>query len=293
MISALRAELYLQLRRRVVRGTAIAMAALATVLVVFRFLSSSTDIVSAVRTAETEAAALTEMFGDVTTTAYTYVEPRYMFAGQFPHDLAGVLIGFALLSFVGGALLSGGDWRTRAVGATFTRRSPRSVPAVARVVVFAASATVVAVFVASVLTGLMVAVAVLRGSVSGADLAGAGLMIARGGLVVLAGAGAGATLGTLLRSDVTVVVLLLTYVLVVETLLPVFVMGLRTPAAVLHTFLRSEDLSRASTFVCDVPRCPEPVLAGTGSWVGHAVLVVVVISMLLVTWLAARRPVWR
>lgn len=293
MIDAVRAELYLQLRRRVVRGTAISMAVLALVLVAFRLLTSSTDVVAAVRTAETEAAALTEVFGDVTTAAHTYVEPRYMFAGQFPHDLAGVLIGFALLAFVGGALLSGGDWRTRAVGATFTRRSSRSVQAVARAVVFAASAAVVAVLVASVLTGLMVAVAVLRGSVSGADLAGAGLMIARGGLVVGAGAGAGAALGTLLRSDVTVVVLLLTYVLVVETLLPVFVLGLRTPAAVLHAFLRSEDLSRTSSFVCDVPRCPEPVLAGTGSWVGHAVIGGVVVSVLLVTWLAARRAVWR
>lgn len=293
MITAVLAELYLLPRRRVFRGTTVATAALALVLVVFRLVTASADTEPAVLLAEAEAAELTEVFGDLTVAAHTYVEPRYMFAGQFPHDLAGMVIGFALLAFVGGALLVGGDWRTGAVGTSWPRPFSRSVPCTARVVVWATSSMVVALVVAVALTALMVAVAALRGSTSGVDLLGTGFMLARGGLVVLAAAGAGAALATLVRSDVTVVVLVLAYVLVVETLLPVLVMGFRTPGAMLHAFLRSEDAGRSSTFVCDVPRCPEPVLAGVGTWSGYVLIAGILVVSVLVAGLAARRPIWR
>lgn len=293
MITAVLAELYLLPRRRVFRGTTVATAALALVLVVFRLVTASADTEPAVLLAEAEAAELTEVFGDLTVAAHTYVEPRYMFAGQFPHDLAGMVIGFALLAFVGGALLVGGDWRTGAVGTSWPRLFSRSVPCTARVVVWATSSMVVALVVAVALTALMVAVAALRGSTSGVDLLGTGFMLARGGLVVLAAAGAGAALATLVRSDVTVVVLVLAYVLVVETLLPVLVLGFRTPGAMLHAFLRSEDAGRSSTFVCDVPRCPEPVLAGVGTWSGYLLIAGVLVVSVLVAGLAARRPIWR
>ena len=108
------------------------MAAVVLALVVLRFVTASADTTRAVRDAEAEAARLTEMFGDLTVPAHTYVEPRYMFAGQFPHDLAGVVIGFALLAFVGGALLVGGDWRTGAVRMSLTGRSSRALSTRAR-----------------------------------------------------------------------------------------------------------------------------------------------------------------
>jgi hypothetical protein len=293
MRAALLAELFAQPRRRVARGTALATGVLTVSLVVLRALTSSAETAAAVRTAEREAASLSAMFGEQTLPAHTYVEPRYMFAGQFPHDLAWFLVGCALLAFVGGALLVGGDWRTGAVGATFRRHFSRSRPALARLVVWAAWSMLVAVCAAVLVTGLLLAVASLRGSPSGADLVGAALMIARGGLVVLVGASSGAALGALSRSDVGVVVLLLVYVLVVETLMPVLVMGLRTPAAVVHAFIRSEDVGRDSAFVCDVPRCPEPVLAGAGSWAGYALMAGVLVLAALVTRAGARRAVWR
>ncbi|MBU5422236.1 hypothetical protein KQI48_06125 [Cellulomonas hominis] len=293
MITALLAELDVQPRRRAFRGTTLAMAAVVLALVMLRFVTASADTTRAVRDAEAEAARLTEMFGDLTVPAHTYVEPRYMFAGQFPHDLAGVVIGFALLAFVGGALLVGGDWRTGAVRMSLTGRSSRAVPCSARVVVWAASSMVVAVLLAVVLTASMLAVAALRGSTSGVDLLGTVFMLARGGLVVLAAAGAGAALGTVLRSDVAVVVLVLAYVLLVETLVPVLVMGFRTPGAVVHAFVRSEDLSRSGTFTCDVPRCPEPVLAGVGGWSGYMLIAGILVASVVMAVLGARRPVWR
>jgi len=62
---------------------------------------------------------------------------------------------------------------------------------------------------------------------------------------------------------------------------------------VIHAFLRSEDPSRHSAFVCDVPRCPEPVLTGTGDWAGYAVIALTLALVVVVAWWGARRPVWR
>lgn len=292
--AALGAEVYLQLRRRVSAGTAVAMAALASALVALRLGRSRPGTEAAIRAAELEAAELTRTFGDVTTPAQTYVEPRYVFAAQFPHDLAGVLIGLAVLAFIGGALLCGGDWRTRVAATTGGRRAARSTLSVVRVLVWAGCSMVVAVLTAVGLTAAMLAVAATRGSISGVDLVGVLYLVARGGLVVLLGALCGASLGVLFRSDVAVVVVLLAYVLIVETLVPVLTGGqLRTPAAVVHAFLRSEDPSRTSTFVCDVPRCSDPVLVGPGDWAGYGVIVAGVAVMILAAWCGARRPVWR
>ncbi|MFB9956947.1 hypothetical protein [Cellulomonas denverensis] len=269
------------------------MAALALALAIFRFVTTSADTAGAVRAAEQEAAELSAMFGDLTTPAQTFVEPRYVFAGQFPHDLAGFLVGCAVLALVGGALLAGGDWRNRMVGTARATRDARSATALARVAVWSAGSLVVALLAALLVIVLAVIVAGLHGTLSGVDYLGTALMVARGVLLVAAGAAAGVALGTLLRSDVAVVVLLLGYVLIVETLMPVLSLGFRTPAALLHGFLRSEDHGRAGSFVCDVPRCAEPVLAGAGAPGGYALLVGVLVLACGVAWWGARRPVWR
>lgn len=292
-MNTLRAELHLQRRRRVTRGTVLSMAVLALALALFRFVTTTADTADAVRTAEQDAAELSAMFGELTTPAQTFVEPRYVVAGQFPHDLAGFLIGCAVLAFVGGALLAGGDWRHRMVGTARATRHTRSATALTRVAVWSAGSLVAALLAAAVVTVLAMLVAGLHGTLSGADALGTVLMLARGALLVAAGAAAGSALGTLLRSDVAVVVLLLGYVLIVETLMPVLSLGFRTPAALLHELLRSEDHARTGGFVCDVPRCAEPVLAGVGAPGGYLLLAGVLVLAGAVAWWGARRPVWR
>lgn len=286
------AVLRLVLRRRVT--AVVGWLALAVVLVVplGRFLSSSDDVAAAVSRAEVTAAELAAATGSTVDTAATYVEPRYLVAVQTPYDLAGIALGLALLALLGGAVLTGGDWRSRAVGVLFPRWRARSAAATWQVVSWAGLAATGAVALLLVAALLLLAVAALRGSTAGADVVGTGWLVLRGALLVLVAGVVGAGAAVVVRSEVVVLLAVLGEVLLAEILLPALLTGWRSPGSALVTAVLGHDDARAPLFTCDVPRCDDAVLAGTGPASSYLVGLVLVLAVAAATGAAARRPIW-
>ncbi|MFI2752585.1 hypothetical protein ACGIF2_04030 [Cellulomonas sp. P22] len=293
MNQALSAEVYLQLRRRTVVVVASTVLGLVAVFVGFRFITSTADTGPAVQAATELAATLAAQTGAPIDPGATYAEPRYMFASQYPYDLAGATVAIALITAVGGAILAGGDWRTRAVGVTFPDWRRRARPAAVRIVVWAALSAVLTLVALIALSGLLFLTAALRGSTSGADALTIAFLVGRGAVLGGLGGLVGASAATVLRSDVLVVVAVLAYVLVVETLMPALLQnGWRTPGSRLIDLVISPDPGRELSLACDVPRCADPLAAGPGQLTPYLLACGLGLLLVLAGARAARRPIW-
>lgn len=295
MNGGLGSELFIQARRRALSVSLVTVMLLITVFSAYRFLTSSSDTREAQRNAELSAAQLTAAMGSPVTTAATYVEPRYVFRSEFAYDAAGAALGIALVFLVGGAVLAGGDWRSRAVRITWAPWRRRGLAALTRVLIWTAISTAGAFLALSLLSCLLAVTAVTRGSLTGLEPVTVLLVLGRGTLLAAAGGMAGAGLGTVVRSDVVVVVVLLAYVLLIETLWPVLAPNGRwaSPGTKLLAWVISPDVAPRPGTICDVPRCAQTVTAGWGSWTGYALGAVVAAALLLIAYLSARRDDWR
>jgi len=282
----------LVVRRRVTLIVASLAAFVAVTAPVARLLTTSSEVDGAVERAQVLAAELVATTGTPIGSAETYIEPRYLLAVQGPYDLVGVAMGMALLALLGGAVLTGGDWRSRAIGVLFARWLARALPATCQAIAWAAVAAAGALILLTATAGLLFALAGLRGSAFGADVVGTALLVLRGTLLAFTAGIIGAGAGIMVRSDVIVVIAVLTEVVVAELLMTALVPQWRSPGARLIAMLLSQDSSRESGFVCDVPRCEPSVLVGAGSLWLYAAAAAITLTITGGAALAASRSVW-
>jgi hypothetical protein len=293
MTGVLRAEIALLLRRRGTRVVGWTALVLVVAFAVLRFVTSTADTGPAVQRATETATMLAAQTGTPLDLGAAYQEPRYVFAAQYPYDAAGAVVGLVLIALIGGAVLAGGDWRTRAVGLTFPDWRRRSGPVVRRILAWAVVAGGITLAALSALTALLLATAALRGSTVGVDVLTVVLLVGRGAVLGGLGGLIGAALASILRSDLLVVIGVLGYVLVVETLVPALLQnGWRTPGNRLIDLAIAADPGRAPHLACDVPRCADAVAAGAGPLVPQLLLVGVAAVLVLVAHRAARRAIW-
>ncbi|HEY0188046.1 MAG TPA: hypothetical protein VGC67_11200 [Cellulomonas sp.] len=288
------AESRLQARRRVTPVAAAVAFLLVLLMAAFRLASSSGDATSAVLKAQRLAEELTTLTGETVSPSSTYDEPRYVFASASAYDLAGVTIAVTLVLLVAGAVLTGGDWRTRTNRMTFATASSRGGPAVIRVLVWGGIGTLVTASALVLTTVLLLGVATTRGSVVGIDIITVLLILLRGVLLGSLGAVLGAALGSMVRSDVLIVVAVLAYVLGLELLAPVLLAssGWISPGAHLITLVISDGEPLRVDAPCAVPLCADPVSSGWGPASAYAFAAVGALALLLGTWRTARLPVW-
>lgn len=288
------AEYRLYTRRRVTRVALAVTVLLVLVLAAFRFLTSSSDVASAVLEAQQTADELTALTSTAVDASQTYVEPRYVFASAAPYDLAGASVGVALTLLVAGATSTGGDWRTRANRMTFAGSASRAVPAMIRVIVWGGIGAAAAACVLALGALLLLGVAAARGSVAGVDTVTVLLILLRGVLLSALGAVGGAALGSMVRSDVVVVVGVLAYVLGLELLAPALLAssGWTSPGAHLISLVISDGAPQRVAAPCDVPLCADIVAAGWGPAAAYGIATLGVVSLLAGVWRAARLPVW-
>lgn len=293
MNRGLRAEIVLLMRRRVTLVAGVTSLALVVLFSIFRFVTSSGDTESAVLRATEIATMLAAQTGAPLDVGATYSEPRYVFASQYPFDTGGAIVALSLITLIGGAVLAGGDWRARTVGVTFTDWRRRAWPTVRRTVAWAVVAGGIAASALVTLTALLLLTSALRGSTQGADVLTIAILILRGAVTGAIGGLVGAALASVLRSDVLVVIAVLAYVLVVETLVPALLQnGWRTPGSRIIDLAISSDPTRVSPVPCDVPRCAEAVAAGPGPLAPQVLVVAAAGVLVLAAGRAARRPVW-
>jgi hypothetical protein len=286
MTGVLRAEIALLLRRRGTRVVGWTALVLVVAFAVLRFVTSTADTGPAVQRATETATMLAAQTGTPLDLGAAYQEPRYVYA-------AGAVVGLVLIALIGGAVLAGGDWRTRAVGLTFPDWRRRSGPVVRRILAWAVVAGGITLAALSALTALLLATAALRGSTVGVDVLTVVLLVGRGAVLGGLGGLIGAALASILRSDLLVVIGVLGYVLVVETLVPALLQnGWRTPGNRLIDLAIAADPGRAPHLACDVPRCADAVAAGAGPLVPQLLLVGVAAVLVLVAHRAARRAIW-
>lgn len=264
-------------------------------VVVARFLSTSSDVASAVTKAE-EIAADAASHGLELPVSATYVEPRYQLAMQMPLDIAGLTLAMMLVGLVGAALAVGSEWRTGTIRLAFVTPSARARPTLARLVVWWATWTALGTAGLVLATVGLMLVGHVRGlsdGLGGATILG---LTARGGLVVGAGVVVGASLATILRSDAAVVVLVLSYVLVAEIVLPALLAtrGYLSPGVRLLDVVVSSDLTRPVVMSCGpVPRCETVYESTSGSpGTSGALFGGIGLTLSLAVW-RARMPVWR
>jgi hypothetical protein len=286
------AVLRLVVGRRVTAVVGWLALAVVLVLPLGRFLSSSGDVGAAVSRAEVAAAELAAATGSAVDPAATYAEPRYLFAVQAPYDLAAVALGLALLALLGGSVLTGGDWRSRTVGVLFPRWRARAAAATWQVLAWAGLAATGAAVLLAAGAALLLAVATLRGSAAGADVAGTAWLVLRGTLLVLTAGLVGAGAAVVVRSEVVVILAVLGEVLLAEILLPALLAGWRSPGAALVHAVLAPDPGREALFVCDAPRCEPAVLAGPGSVALPLGALVLALAATGAAAAASRRPIW-
>ena len=90
------------------------------------------------------------------------------------------------------------------------------------------------------------------------------------------------------------VVALLAYILVVETLLPLLAPtgGRASPGSRLLAWVVSNDPQRGFPVSCDVPRCADPVFSGWGWRASYALGIGAASLLLVVVFLTSRRADW-
>ncbi len=263
---------------------------------VFRFATSSADLDGALRSAQAQVDELQPVIGEEFDLAAAFVEPRYLAAEKLPFDLAALSVGLALVCFLAGAVLCGGDWRSRAVQITWVSPGRRGRPAAVAVASWTGWCAAVAVVVLVVAAAALLTVARLRGMADGIGPGAVLLIVLRGTLVVACAGAVGAGAGIAARSEVVVTLGLLGYVILGELLAPALMAanGYRSGGTRLIEFVVSEAAdSRSNVLACLAPRCPDLVVPGGGPIGGYVAVGGAVALALVLAWLVARRPVWR
>lgn len=297
MIRLLVAEHLWLVRRRPLRLAALLAAVCATALPVVRQVHSSTDVSRALADAERDAAVALAQGVDIPL-EHLYVEPRYQLAVQLPVDVAALALGLAVMMLVTSAVAVGSEWRSGTVRLSWVTPEARSVPAAVRVTVWWAAGTVVGAAALLLCCAGLLIVGHLGGLSDGVSAVAAAGVVVRGALLVGAASAVGAATATVCRSDVAVLTVVLTYVIVVEML----VVGLRTgqgyqsPGAQAFTLVggvRPGVSPEVETVCSPAPRCSvvlEPLWGEPRTY--WAVGLALVCLVLVAAW-SARRPWWR
>ena len=292
----MRALASLLLHRRVVGVQLWLCGLVVCALPVLRWSTSSRDLDSALRAAQAQVDVMQPVIGEEFDLAAAFVEPRYLAAAELPFDLAALTVGLALVCLLAGAVLCGGDWRTRSVHVTWPSERRRGESAVRAVVVWTGWCAVVAVVVLVVAAVSLLGVAYLRGSADGVALTGVLLVVVRGVLVVAGAASIGAAAGVVARSEVVVILGVLVYVVLGELVAPAVwaADGFRSGVTRLVGLVVSEaEGSRGMALECLAPRCPDLVAPGGGSAAAYVAGAGAVVLVIVLAGAAARRPVWR
>lgn len=292
------AEFFLLARRRAAQWTALFAVVTATVLAIFRFLSTSADVAAAEGRARADAEELVRISGvspeDIEVSAF-FSDPRYLVAADLPLDLAAALIALGVLGVLGGALVGGADWRTGTIVTSFVSVSQRSRPMLDRLLAWTTFWTALSLILTGLLTGGLILVGGFHGSLVSTDWASVLLVATRGLAVSATGAAVGFATGVFFRSELVVILILLAEVLVLEVAVSLAVGGSFTsPGTRLARWVLSIDNDgNAATVDCDAMACADVFISQPNGITGLAALVFVVAIMVLLVRLGSRRPLWR
>lgn len=292
----MRATIFLLVRRRATVLTAV-LAVLVTVsLIMWRFVTSSSDVEAAVDDAQRQAEQTGQQFGQQLPVENFFVDPRYILAEGLPMDLGLLAVGLALVGLVGGASIAGSDWRTGTVRFLLPSLTARAAGTLRTLGAWAVLSVLGAFVLVLLAVSGLYAVAAINGHVSGI----AGLTIVstalRAVLVVAASGVAGASLAIATRHELPVIIAVLAYVVVAEGVLEAAMgqFGYTAPSQRVHEFIMSRDISSERILQCgDVPLCPLIYDSGPGNPMGYVVLALTVGACVLAALLIARRPIWR
>lgn len=286
------AETMWLLRRRYFRIAQLAAAVVLAGFFVVRFLPSSDDVAGAIRDARLQVAEAAARGLDIPL-AGMYREPRYVLAAQAPVDLASAGLILGLIGFCAAAMCIGSAWRTGAVRLSFIQSGRRFRPAVIRILTWATGWFAGSLALLLLLAGGLTLTAMTRGYTEGINAVPLLLVVLRAALLTGAAAAVGASLATLLRNEIPILVALLLYVLVAEVLMPALRPGglFRSPGRKIIDFVVSQDLGAQITLNCAAPRC-DIAYVPAGGLVAALVAIPVLVVLVGGSAISANRPVW-